>query len=463
MSDSFQSPKPEESSFAGASNNELAITRTELASDRTDLAEIRTDLAKDRNRLAAERTLMAWIRTSLSMISFGFGIDRFFTYLKQSQTGTSVNQLTEERVLGLGLIVLGVVALAGGTLNYWRVLKNLESPRYKYNYASTRSFAITIAIVLVFIGLASYVPIITKDVSFKEIITLNSQIVTTLVSFSVFAIMLSLGAALSVSDLLAFWQQPTLVARSLLAIVIIPPIVLAAILSVTKLPETFVLALIFMIAAPGPALLTKRAGTAGARLDFTLSLQITLALLAILVTPLILKFFAVFYSGSELTVNAMQVAKQVGLVQFLPLGIGIAIATIWKDVATEIVELISTVANTLFIIQVLIIFIISWEIVPALGTTILIATALITLLGLVIGQVASIGLAPNIQSGIAVATIARNAGLAIALAALNGQANVIPVIVGVLIVGIIVGVPYSAWMKRKVRTAMTVGTASISS
>ncbi|MGV2827993.1 DUF202 domain-containing protein [Myxosarcina sp. GI1(2024)] len=453
MNDPSQSPNPAESSFAGASSNELAITRTELASDRNELA-------KDRNRLAAERTLMAWIRTSLSMISFGFGIDRFFTYLKQSQTGTSVNQLTEERVLGLGLIVLGVVALAGGTLNYWRVLKNLESTRYKYNYASDRSFAITIAIVLVFIGLASYVPIITQDVSFREIITLNSQIVTTLVSFSVFSIMLSLGAALSVKDLLALWKQPVLVARSLLAIIIIPPFILAAILSVFNLPETFVLALMFMVASPGPALLTKRAGTAGARLDFTLSLQITLALLAIVVTPLILKFFAVFYSSSELTVNAIQVAKQVGLVQFLPLGIGVAMATIWKDVAAEIVELISTIANTLFIILVLIILIISLDIVPNLGTTILIATALITLLGLAIGQVASIGLAPDIQSGIAVATIARNAGLAIALAALNGQGNIIPVIVGVLIVGIVVGAPYSAWMKGKVQAQTEIATTT---
>jgi predicted Na+-dependent transporter len=275
--------------------------------------------------------------------------------------------------------------------------------------------------------------------------------------------MLSLGAALSVSDLLAFWQQPALLARSLLAIIIIPPFVLVAILTVFNLPETFVLALMFMVASPGPALLTKRAATAGARLDYTLSLQITLALLAIIVTPLILKFFAVFYSGSELTVNAIQVAKQVGLVQFLPLGIGVAIATIWKDVAAEIVELISTIANTLFIIQALIILIISLDIVPQLGTTILIATALITLLGLAIGQVAGIGLAPDIQSGIAVATIARNAGLAIALAALNGQANVIPVIVGVLIVGIIVAAPYSAWMKGKVRSVITTSAASTSS
>jgi len=47
-----------------------------------------TDLAFERSRLASERTLMAWIRTSLSMISFGFTIYKFFEYLGESAGGT---------------------------------------------------------------------------------------------------------------------------------------------------------------------------------------------------------------------------------------------------------------------------------------------------------------------------------------------------------------------------------------
>ena len=441
------------SSLAGLSNTELALTRTELAGERTQLAQIRNDLAKDRNRLAAERTLMAWIRTSLAMISFGFGIDRFFTYLKHSETTTSFNRLTEERVLGLGLIVLGVVALAGGTLNYWRTLKNLEQPQYKYQYESDRSFAITIAIVLIFIGLASYVPLVTQDVSFQEIITPNSQIVQTLISLSIFSIMLSIGAGLSVPALLEFWRQPILIGRAILAIVVIPPLVLAAILTVFNLPQSFTLALILMIASPGPALLTKRAGTAGAKMDFVLGLQITLALLAIAIAPLTLKGFAVFLPDVNLTIDAWQVAKQVGLVQFFPLGIGIAIAYIWQDVAAEIAQLLNTIANTLFLVLVSLVLIISLNIVPALGTNILIVSTLLTWLGLAIGQIIGVGIPSNIQSGIAVATIARNAGLAIAIAAFNGLIQVVPIIIGVLIVGIIASVPYSAWMKRQVTSA----------
>ncbi|MBV8883282.1 MAG: DUF202 domain-containing protein, partial [Chroococcidiopsidaceae cyanobacterium CP_BM_RX_35] len=125
------------SQFAGLSNTELAVTRT--------------DLARDRNRLAAERTLMAWIRTSLSMITFGFGIDRFFTYLKQAEVGTSFNRISEERVLGLSLITLGVFALLASVIGHWRLLKNLEQRQFRY--LPTSSLGITVAIVLVFIGL----------------------------------------------------------------------------------------------------------------------------------------------------------------------------------------------------------------------------------------------------------------------------------------------------------------------
>ena len=47
-----------------------------LAEKRTDLAVDRTDLAVVRTLMGAERTLMAWVRTGLSMIGFGFTIDK---------------------------------------------------------------------------------------------------------------------------------------------------------------------------------------------------------------------------------------------------------------------------------------------------------------------------------------------------------------------------------------------------
>ena len=41
-----------------------------------------TELAKTRNRAAAERTTLAWIRTALALISFGFGLDKIISAIR---------------------------------------------------------------------------------------------------------------------------------------------------------------------------------------------------------------------------------------------------------------------------------------------------------------------------------------------------------------------------------------------
>ena len=69
-----------------------------------------TELAKERNRAAEERTLMAWIRTSLSLIGFGFGIDRIIAAIQQS-LGDAVNPVRLTRILGLSFVALGTFAM----------------------------------------------------------------------------------------------------------------------------------------------------------------------------------------------------------------------------------------------------------------------------------------------------------------------------------------------------------------
>jgi putative membrane protein len=84
-------------------------------------------LALDRTRLASERTLMAWIRTSLSMISFGFTIYKFFEYLKQSTDAKLSNwHPTGTANMGRMLVVLGICLLVPACIQHFLLLRRLH-------------------------------------------------------------------------------------------------------------------------------------------------------------------------------------------------------------------------------------------------------------------------------------------------------------------------------------------------
>ncbi|MBR8830236.1 MAG: hypothetical protein N5P05_002897 [Chroococcopsis gigantea SAG 12.99] len=115
------------------------------------------ELAKERNRAAAERTLLAWIRTSLSLISFGFGIDRITEALERNQPHLN-NPWRISRVVGLSFIALGSGALTAAIVEHKQVLKAIL--RDDYLYFNRRSIGLAVATMLVLIGLSTFVAII---------------------------------------------------------------------------------------------------------------------------------------------------------------------------------------------------------------------------------------------------------------------------------------------------------------
>ncbi len=79
-----------------------------LSSD--ELNEIRTFLALD-------RTLLAWVRTALTMIGAGFTVAKFLHGLLQKAEIAGVPENFPMH-LGLALIGLGMLGLAGGVAQY---------------------------------------------------------------------------------------------------------------------------------------------------------------------------------------------------------------------------------------------------------------------------------------------------------------------------------------------------------
>lgn len=82
-------------------------------------------LARRRNRDAAERTLMAWIRTCLSLIGFGFGLDKIVAAISSrnlqrllrddvtDQEEPSIASTTAVMITLIGLAALLLLVLGG--------------------------------------------------------------------------------------------------------------------------------------------------------------------------------------------------------------------------------------------------------------------------------------------------------------------------------------------------------------
>lgn len=123
-----------------------------------------TELAKERNRAAAERTLMAWIRTCLSLIGFGFGVDRIITALQKSVVGNYFNNpLFLTRILGLSFIGIGTVAIILAAIEHRQELQHIKQENYRYKSRSSLAFMVAISISIT--GLFAFIGILLKSYS----------------------------------------------------------------------------------------------------------------------------------------------------------------------------------------------------------------------------------------------------------------------------------------------------------
>lgn len=114
------------------------------------------DLGYERTRLAADRTLMAWIRTSLSMISFGFTIYKFFMYLRESGVVAQQLPMHGPRNLGLALVLIGTALLAVATFEhilYQRMLSKELKQKFPLSTALIAALLITMLGLLAIVNL----------------------------------------------------------------------------------------------------------------------------------------------------------------------------------------------------------------------------------------------------------------------------------------------------------------------
>jgi putative membrane protein len=123
------------------------------------MANLNNELAKERNRAAAERTMMAWIRTCLSLISFGFGLDKIIGAINRSRFDGSDHAGLSVRLVAIGFVLIGILAMAAATRQHLRTLKLIR--RDDFVYVDQRSITVFTAVALTIIGIVAFALLVT--------------------------------------------------------------------------------------------------------------------------------------------------------------------------------------------------------------------------------------------------------------------------------------------------------------
>jgi BASS family bile acid:Na+ symporter len=283
---------------------------------------------------------------------------------------------------------------------------------------------------------------------------MDNPILLYFVSLTIFTLMFALGVNHSFEQLTSLWRRPGLLLRSLLAVVFLVPMVVVLLLWVFDLPPAVATGLTVLAAAPGAPLTYKRSQMAGGDPTYSASLQLTLALLAVVITPVILAMFSVLFELETEQVTLFKVALQVAEVTFLPVIIGLLIQRFAPKLAKAIVKPVQVIANVLFIL-LLVLIVVILVIAPDLramlnlGGLPVAAILLMVAVSLTIGHLLG-GPRRDQRSTLATACIARNVGLALFIAGLNdyGQ-HFIPTLLTYMILGGLLAIPYAVWSKRQ--------------
>jgi putative membrane protein len=102
---------------------------------------------------------MAWVRTSVSLISFGFTIYKFFQYVRENAEAHPAASALNPRRFGMSMIVIGLFMLVVATIQHRRDLKVLEARYGK----GPGSLAGIVAILVGLLGVLALIGVLSRQ------------------------------------------------------------------------------------------------------------------------------------------------------------------------------------------------------------------------------------------------------------------------------------------------------------
>ena len=272
-------------------------------------------------------------------------------------------------------------------------------------------------------------------------------VVTASAVVTVFTVMFSIGLSIAPGELRWIWRRPGTMVRGLFSVLIAVPALALAVTQLLELPRLAAIGVVLMAISPGAPVALRRSLGAGGHHAFAPSLQISVALLAVVSMPLSIAALNHVYAG-QASVAPWDVARQVFVAQLLPLGLGMTLRQVAAPLAARLEPRLGADRQRAARRDRGLVLINAWEGTVTAGFRVMTAVALVTGAALAVGHLLG-GPEPATRTAVAITSAARNPGLALLVAAVNAAPpGVKAAVVAYLVVSVLVVVPYVAWRQR---------------
>jgi BASS family bile acid:Na+ symporter len=280
------------------------------------------------------------------------------------------------------------------------------------------------------------------------------SLLTLCVVVTVFIVMFALGLGIVPGQLLRWTaQRPGLMARGLFSVLVAVPAIALLVTRALELPRAAQIGIVLMSISPGAPVALRRSLGAGGHQAFAPSLQIGVVALAVFSMPLSIALLNHVYAG-QASVAPAQVARQVFIVQLLPLGLGMAMRHLRVGLAQWLELRLGRFGTFMLFAVVVLILIDVWEVTIDAGLRGTAAIVLTTGGALAVGHLLG-GPDPATRTAVAIISAARNPGLALLVATLNrAPPEITATILAYLLISVLAIVPYVIGRRRAARHAL---------
>jgi BASS family bile acid:Na+ symporter len=237
--------------------------------------------------------------------------------------------------------------------------------------------------------------------------------------------MLSMGLQVTGSQILAAVSRKSLMAKALLANLILVPLVAFLLIRLFGLPEAVAAGILVVAAAPGAPLIPKYAEIAKGDLPFSVGLMFVLSVLAIVTAPLTIDLF--LSASDAFSFDVLAVVKTLVLYQLAPLLVGLGIKWFWPAFGARLLRPSVLLSNIMVILVIILVLVRDYRSLFDLSLSALTAMISLTIIMIVIGWYLG-GPGKGTRKSLALGTSAQSNGLALLITIVNLPAAALSVV-----------------------------------